>query len=182
MKVFDQSSPIYSNFNTALSDLEKTSDDLSGLIQSIYQKPIAERQAAAEGELKKLSEVQTRLILSQNRISQIQELINNCGSESGNCTETGAAGECQYFIASPVQMNCSAAVSTAQTYHGQFQKLETELTDRMNNLYTGILEKAFVVPDASDPKDIANAFNPESNPMGQFFLSKKLRSRCQYQN
>src|SRR3989338_4140257 len=160
-----------------MNDLEKISDDLSGLIQRIYQKPASERQAAAESELNNLSEVRTRLILTQNRISQIQELINNCGFESGNCTETGAAGECQYFIASPVQMNCLAAVSTAQTYHSQFQKFETDLTDGMNNLYTGILEKAFTAPDASDPKDIANAFNPESNPMGQFFLIKEARDR-----
>src|SRR3990167_7445511 len=47
----------------------------------------------------------------------------------------------------------------------------------MNNLYTGILEKAFIVPDASDPKNIGNAFNPESNPMGQFFLIKEAKDR-----
>lgn len=174
-RYLDSHSAIYANLDGVLRDLEKASDDLSGLIQRIYQKPIAERQAAADGELKNLSEVQTQLILNQNKISQIQEMINDCGSESGNCTETGAAGVCQIFIDNPLQMNCSAAVSTAQTYHSQFQKLETDLTDGMNNLYTGILEKAFTVPDASDPKDIGNAFNREANDLGKFAILKEAK-------
>ncbi|TAN58002.1 hypothetical protein EPN15_02360, partial [Patescibacteria group bacterium] len=175
-KYLSSGAGIDGDLSNILKNLEDISDEAAKLIQGIYQKPIDERQAAADGELEGLSNLMVRLNQSQNLINELSGLIVYCNSSAVNCTETSAAGMCGKFI-SGTQLNCSAAVQAARTYLDQFQRLQTELADGVNNFYTGVLEKAFTVPDANDPKDIANAFNRESNPMGQYFLIKEAKDR-----
>ena len=54
---------IQSKLSGILTNLENISDETAKLIQSIYQKPIDERQTAADGELEKLSNLMARLNL-----------------------------------------------------------------------------------------------------------------------
>lgn len=178
-KYLSSGAAIDNELSDILTRLEGISDETAGLIQSIYQKPIDDRQAAADSELEKLSNLMARLNQTQNEISELKGTIVYCNSSAANCAESSAAGMCVDFISigPPPQMNCSAAVQAAQTYIDQFQKFQTDLTEGVNNFYTGVLEKAFTVPDASDPQDIANAFNPPAHDMGKYFLIKEAKDR-----
>src|SRR3990167_8923387 len=171
------SAPITTDFLDVITKIENASNQTAELIQRVYQKPIAERQAAADGEIEKLNNILSQLSQAQTLISVLQGEVSQCRDAKDLCANNFGNSPCNIFVAAGAQEDCQSAVETSQLYLDQIQKWEVDLQNGAYNFYTGILEKAFTVPDASDPKDIGNAFNPESNPMGQYFLIKEAKDK-----
>src|SRR3989338_7214066 len=111
--------------------------------------------------------------------------------QAGICTDTSLLPHCDYFTNKMIdqkttETSCDPNAIKATQYIGELRTLVALQLTQVEDFIKKIEDEVFKDVVNNDPKDIANAFNPEANEMGQFgkiqeTLSQKTQDTLEHE-